>query len=130
MRIHNRDKMANAKACCLARAQAPIQACLRPGVWVPGLRNLHRIWEKWQLADTSPGDALEDFVSAVESIADKQNLEVHKLDKERRFVQLFAFTLNCNWLDVVEVTFQQGKEPSKLVDVHVCNSCPCGQFAH
>ena len=34
-----------------------------------------------------------------------------QLDKNRHFAEIFAFTPNCNWLDVVEVTFQNGETP-------------------
>lgn len=34
-----------------------------------------------------------------------------QLDKNRHFVEIFSFTRNCNWLDVVEVTFHTGEEP-------------------
>ena len=33
-----------------------------------------------------------------------------QLDKNRHFAEIFAFTQNCNWLDVVEVTFHTGEE--------------------
>ena len=41
---------------------------------------------------------------------------VSQLDKNRHFVEIFAFTKNCNWLDVVEVTFQNGEEPGNTVN--------------
>ena len=35
--------------CQVAQAQAPIQACLRPSMWLPGARNLHSARETWQI---------------------------------------------------------------------------------
>ena len=40
---------------------------------------------------------------------------VSQLDKDRHFVEIYAFTQNCNWLDVVEVTFHSGRGPGNII---------------
>ena len=36
--------------CCFAQCQAPVQAFLRPGMWVPCLRRLHLFEQEWRIA--------------------------------------------------------------------------------
>ena len=36
--------------CCFAECQAPAQAFLRPGMWIPGLRRLHLFEQEWQIS--------------------------------------------------------------------------------
>ena len=36
--------------CCVAQCQAPVQAVLRPGVWLPGVKKLHDFEEEWEIA--------------------------------------------------------------------------------
>ena len=33
------------------------------------------------------------------------------MDKEKKYVEFFVYTPGCNWLDVVEVHFQEGENP-------------------
>ncbi|XP_064394215.1 uncharacterized protein LOC135341559 isoform X2 [Halichondria panicea] len=96
--------------CQIARAQAPCQACLRPAMWVPGLRNLHMARETW-LIKMDPAQALDKLVDGVEDYDKAELMEVHKVDKSRGYVEIFQFTQGCNWLDVVEVRFYTGDEP-------------------
>ena len=39
-----------AQACCFAHCQGPIQAFLRPGIWLPGVRNLHMTKDTWEIS--------------------------------------------------------------------------------
>ena len=64
--------------CQIAKAQAPIQAALRPAVWVPGLRNLHMARETWVIK-MAPDQALDKLVAAVEGIDKAELMEVHKV---------------------------------------------------
>ncbi len=64
--------------CQIARAQAPCQACLRPAMWVPGLRNLHMARETW-LIKMDPALALDKLVDGVEDFDKSELMEVHKV---------------------------------------------------
>ena len=92
--------------CCLAEAQGSAQAFLRPAVWVPGLRNLHWVRETWKV-NGSPVECMQLLAEGVERIAAEENLQIHKMDEDRHFAQIFSFTSGCNWLDVVEIQFAE-----------------------
>ena len=116
-----------AGGCCLARAQAPIQAFLRPAIWLPGVRRLHLAAEDWLIRAT-PEQSLEKLLEGVAEIAESEHLEVRKVDRGRCFVQVFSFTPGCNWLDVVEVHFRPGKEEGTRRVVGACRTlknCVC-----
>jgi hypothetical protein len=72
-------KVVTRPPCQIAQCQAPVQACLRPGMWLPGVRNLHSARETWEVkADVNT--AIDRLVSAVESTeTDNEILEVHKV---------------------------------------------------
>ena len=71
-------------ACCCARSQAPAQAFLRPGVWIPGLRNLHRVKEEWAM-EGSPNECMEALTATVQSFEERdKNFEIRKSDNESR----------------------------------------------
>lgn len=58
-------------------------------------------------------------------------MEVHKIDKQGQFVELWSFTPGCNWLDVVEIRFQTGNESGEnlrsppITDVCACVHVQC-----
>jgi len=91
--------------CCCATAQAPIQAFLRPAVWIPGIRGLHSFREKWIVEGATPEKCLEDVNQAVEKVKTGERLVTHRIDKAKNFIQIFSYT-SSNWLDVVEIRFQ------------------------
>ena len=91
--------------CCCANAQAPIQAFLRPAVWIPGVRNLHSSREMWIIEGATPERCIEDVQQAVGKVETGEHLMVHKVDKANHFIQIFSLTPS-NWLDVVEIRFQ------------------------
>ena len=98
------DEMATG-GCCCATWQAPIQAFIRPAVWIPGIRNLHSCRERWIIEGATPERCLEDVAQAVEKVKTGEHLVVHKIDKTKNFIQIFSLT-KANWLDVVEIKFQ------------------------
>lgn len=99
--------------CCLSRAQGPAQACLRPGVWLPGARRLHRATERWHVQ--LPAEELwERIQSGVAAIAQQEHLEVHRADKEHYFMEIFSYTPGCNWLDVVEIKLHSAAEDNAV----------------
>ena len=64
--------------CEIAKCQAPIQACLRPSMWLPGARNLHSARETWEIK-AGIETSMEKLVSGVESIDTTECLMVHKV---------------------------------------------------
>lgn len=125
-----------AKSCGIAECQAPAQAFLRPGVWLPLVRDLHRARESWSLQAT-PDECLEDLLKGVNAIEEKWDFTVHKVDREKHFVELFSFTSTYNWLDVVEIEFQEGEQSgTTTASAHSFSSgflpacCPCSFVAN
>ncbi|XP_003383684.1 PREDICTED: uncharacterized protein LOC100638328 [Amphimedon queenslandica] len=91
-----------AKSCCFAQCQGPIQAAIRPGLWLPGVRNLHLATETWTIS-SSPQAAFDAIVEAVGSIADEENLIIRKERKAELYLEIWSYTPYCNWLDIVEI---------------------------
>ena len=91
--------------CCCATFQAPIQAFIRPAVWVPGIRGMHSFRERWIIEDATPESCLEDVTQAVGKVNTGERLVINKIDKANNFIQIFSYTA-ANWLDVVEIRFQ------------------------
>lgn len=122
-------KVVTRPPCQIAQAQAPLQACLRPGMWLPGVKNLHSARETWKIK-AGMDTTIDRLVAGVEDIETEEHLVVHEVstdcicyirfvfsqliqvNKERNYVEIFVFTPGCNWLDVVEVRFSLGKDPS------------------
>ncbi|OQV19051.1 hypothetical protein BV898_06905 [Hypsibius exemplaris] len=98
-------------SCLFASCQAPIQATIRPAVWLPGIRNLHSRVEKWTVKQASPQEAYDDAVHALQKLEDKEfngkMIVLAKTDRTRLFVQCHCFS-RAQWLDVVEITFRDG----------------------
>ncbi len=68
-----------APPCQIATAQAPLQACLRPGLWCPGVRNLHSARETWSIKADGVDEVIDRLVAGVGNIETEENLEVHKV---------------------------------------------------
>ena len=68
--------------------------------------------ESWSIKAT-PSECLEDLLNGIESIMEEWNFQIHKVDRERHFVEIFSFTKHANWLDVVEVQFQPGEQEGR-----------------
>lgn len=64
--------------CEIAKAQAPCQACLRPGMWLPGVRNLHMAKETW-LIKADLEQAMDKLVTTVEGVDKAELMEVNKV---------------------------------------------------
>lgn len=91
--------------CCCATCQSPIQASIRPAVWIPGIRSLHSFREKWFIEGATPERCLEDVEQAVGKVDTGERLVIHKINKDKNFIQIFCYTA-ANWLDVVEIRFR------------------------
>ena len=94
-------------------AQAPVQAFLRPSMWFCGVRNLHMFKEIWQIPNATPEKCVQSLANTVKKLQNTEStgsLEVHKIDKEGGFIQIYSYTNTCGWLDVVEVQFRPARE--------------------
>ena len=67
-----------APVCQLARAQASIQAKMRPGMWLPGVRNLHMARQIWEIKGT-PDECVDKMVAAVDAVPQEELMEVSKV---------------------------------------------------
>jgi hypothetical protein len=90
----------------LVRAQAGVQAWLRPGVWLPCARDWHHEVHEW----ASPSLGADELLDKVWSIAKDMELEGRALeqydyDKAGKRIVLNYFTAKAKWLDQLELTF-------------------------
>ena len=113
------------KSCGIAECQAPAQAFLRPGVWLPLVRDLHMARESWSIQAT-PDECLEDLLKGVDAIQKKWDFTVHRVDREKHSVELFSFTATYNWLDVVEIEFQEGEQSGRLTLLSTATNASSG----
>ncbi|XP_065055435.1 uncharacterized protein LOC135683954 [Rhopilema esculentum] len=105
----------------LSKLQAPIQAALRPGVWLPGIRALHQRYERWQSGE-SPYFCFDKVLFALQIMETSDQLEIYKVDREHLALQIFFYTKNCKWLDVVELEFQAAPESGTFVSARSFSS--------
>ncbi|XP_071790429.1 uncharacterized protein [Asterias amurensis] len=84
--------------CCLSVVQGPLQAKMRPAMWVPAIRLAHSHKENTYL--------------------------VSKVDREKFTIQILNWTL-VEWLDVVEIEFKHGQEQGTEAE---CLSFSSGLF--
>ncbi|XP_033748002.1 uncharacterized protein LOC117333004 [Pecten maximus] len=98
--------------CITSVLQAPIQSFLRPAMWVPGCNKLHSHKEIWRSDSVGADALLEDIINTVPDLTECDSTGstyvVNKVDEERGFVRIFAFTW-ANWLDVMEFTLRGNK---------------------
>lgn len=111
--------------CLFATCQAPIQAALRPAMWIPGIKKLHSRKERWTVKMATPEEAFDDAVKALTKLEDKEfdgkMIFLSKTDKNRLFVQCYCFS-KIQWLDVVEMSFHDGGNGSTLAQVYCFSS--------
>lgn len=72
------DSARVAPVCQLARAQASTQAKMRPGMWLPGVRNLHMAREVWEIKAT-PDESLDKLIAAVDALPQEELVEISKV---------------------------------------------------
>jgi len=89
--------------------QSPIQAALRPAMWLPGVRNLHSHKEIWYIPDATPDICLDKAIAAIDELGQSEKMHINKVRRNRYFIQIFSFT-EAEWLDVVEIEFQPGQD--------------------
>ncbi|XP_038059263.1 uncharacterized protein LOC119730444 [Patiria miniata] len=99
--------------CFLSSIQGPVQATMRPAMWVPGVKLVHSHREKWDCPNTLPGVCVEELIKAVDRVQSLESTNgtffVNKVDREKFRVQIFNWTW-AEWLDVVEIEFKHGQE--------------------
>ncbi|XP_054749494.2 uncharacterized protein LOC129254969 [Lytechinus pictus] len=96
--------------CFLSVIQSPIQAFLRPAVWIPGLNRLHSHREKWVAMSGTADEFIDELIQAVDRVAEsdsKTTYAVKQVDREKHKVQIYNWTW-AEWLDVVEIEFRDG----------------------
>ncbi|KAI8782758.1 CAunnamed protein product [Biomphalaria glabrata] len=100
--------MEKSKASIIARLQSGIQCTLRPGVWLPGIRNLHSHKEKWKLNSESVNSNLEAVVKALTEVIQEDKTRSYWLINKKEvgllegFLQVFVYT-RAEWLDIIEI---------------------------
>ncbi|KAK2574567.1 hypothetical protein P5673_000754 [Acropora cervicornis] len=99
--------------CCCAMWQSPIQGALRPAIWLPKVRDLHSCYETWIIPETTPEVCLSNLIEAVDRLSETEKMHINKVQSHKNFVQIFSFT-QAEWLDVVEIEFQPGRERGTL----------------
>lgn len=118
--------------CCFGSVfswlNAPIQAFLRPALWIPGLRSFHRKKERWQWKE----DPECTFRRVREALAvlemrfyehyGYRNIKVAKVDAEKLFIRAYFLTPCMQWLDVVELQFECGEHSGTSVKAHSFSS--------
>ncbi|XP_013421874.1 uncharacterized protein LOC106181889 [Lingula anatina] len=93
----------------LSYLQAPLQALLRPALWLGCLfGSLHSHKERWDTPGT-PEENVRQLAAVVKEAEEhdphRNTLDIHVADSTSGFVRIFAFT-KAEWLDVVEVKFR------------------------
>ncbi|XP_078335814.1 uncharacterized protein LOC111138291 isoform X2 [Crassostrea virginica] len=86
--------------------QSPVQAILRPAMWLPYIKNLHSYKEVWTYKKEKD-EILKAILDNLELLKteDKKGTvyDIHKINEDASFVRIFAFTW-AEWLDVMEFT--------------------------
>ncbi|KAH3877434.1 uncharacterized protein LOC127871785 [Dreissena polymorpha] len=84
--------------------QAPVQALMRPSVWLPCCNRLHQWSEIWNVSCSS-NELVDAILEAIRSIQREstETWDVHKVCRETGFMRLFVFT-RLEWLDVIEIS--------------------------
>ncbi|CAC5379886.1 unnamed protein product [Mytilus coruscus] len=95
--------------------QGPLQALIRPAMWIPGIKNLHSHFVTWQ-SDKPPTEVLAALVRAIKQIKSADDTgsyyDIHKINKEKYFLRVFCFT-RAEWLDVVEIEIKEDSIEAK-----------------
>ncbi|KAK3596528.1 hypothetical protein CHS0354_013207 [Potamilus streckersoni] len=85
--------------------QSPIQALVRPAMWLPVLRKFHSYSETWKI-DASLDNFMTSVLAAVSVLIEMDTAgtyyDVHKVDSKDGFVRIFVLTW-AEWLDVIEI---------------------------
>ena len=72
----------------------------------------NRVGARLQLYNfNTSGSLIIAVVEGAVRVGEKENMEVHKVDKLELLVELWSFTPGCNWMDVV-------KYASRMVILH------------
>eukprot|EP01083_Nonionella_stella_P015135 42373_1 len=86
---------------CL-KYQAPIAAFLRPGHWIPYIRNCHRQSTTWSLKSESKTKG-EEYVNTINDVFEHCQLIIYqsKATSYGFLIEAYDFTKCCGWLDIV-----------------------------
>lgn len=92
---------------CLSQWQGPIQAFLRPAIWIPGHRNIRYHCERWE-SDDLTSKVFDSMVEVFTDFRDQRSLlgasiVLHTVNKSSQFIEVHTYTPGAEWLDVVDV---------------------------
>ncbi|KAL4223255.1 hypothetical protein ACF0H5_016727 [Mactra antiquata] len=90
--------------------QAPVQALIKPSMWLPCIHRLHSCKETWK-TDCNLKEFREAVISTVyKIIASQESTEFwdfHEVREDGTFFRIFTFT-RAEWLDVIEIKYIEG----------------------
>mmetsp|Transcript_10660 Transcript_10660/g.15908 ORF Transcript_10660/g.15908 Transcript_10660/m.15908 type:complete len:211 (+) Transcript_10660:125-757(+) len=104
-------KLPTTEVSCLSEYQSPIQACLRPGAWIPGFRNNRYHAEAWNIYSSTEKayqcffKSLKDIVERKEGLLGSEKVRVHYSDEKTSRATIYCWTPKAEWLDIMEVSF-------------------------
>ncbi|KAL3858207.1 hypothetical protein ACJMK2_012809 [Sinanodonta woodiana] len=85
--------------------QSPIQALVKPAMWLPFLRKCHSYSETWKI-DASPDEFTTSVLNALRCLIEMDDVgsyyDVHTVETEDGFIRIFVLTW-AEWLDVIEI---------------------------
>lgn len=94
----------------LSQWQGPMQAFLRPAIWIPGYRNIRFHKETWESDDLTSRvfDALVEVFTEFRSNRSLLGASVvlHTVNKNTQFIEVHTYTPGAEWLDVVDVNLR------------------------
>lgn len=86
--------------------QSPVQAILRPAMWLPFIKNLHSYKEVW-VHEKENAEILKTIINSLELLQNEDKkgtvYDIHKVSQDSTFLRIFVFTW-AEWLDVMEFT--------------------------
>ncbi|XP_076453429.1 uncharacterized protein LOC143288646 [Babylonia areolata] len=106
--LKGQESVYKVKATVCSRWQAPVQSCLRPAMWIPGLNRLHSHREIWT---STRGSTADEILHSVERAllkvieTDRSHSDFIITKAESDFLQIHVLT-RVEWLDVIEMRFQ------------------------
>jgi len=108
--------------------QAPIQAFLRPSLWIPGLRAWHRKKQFWHVSGNT-FDNYQKLLTGLQEVEVDLGLlygfrcvKISKVDKDKKFIQAYFLSPFMQWLDVVELQCLPGEHTASMISAHSFSS--------
>eukprot|EP00053_Salpingoeca_punica_P004147 m.47514 g.47514 ORF g.47514 m.47514 type:complete len:170 (+) comp12636_c0_seq1:152-661(+) len=100
------------KISLMSRVQGPVQAFLRPAMWIPGLRNIRYHTETRQFSQSAAdiNQALVRIFTTYQAQVEDgtgpgllgNHLVLHTMDTAKGYFEIHSYTPNAEWLDVIQ----------------------------